>query len=527
MQHEPSAFEHRGRNVEGEQAARQVEGELAAVIVGAGFSGLCAGIQLRKAGIENFVILEKADGVGGTWRANTYPGAACDIASHLYSYSFEPNPKWSRAYGGQPEILAYLEHCATKYGLRPHLHCDTKVVGARFDEARGLWTVTTEDGRVFVARSLILGNGALHLPQIPDIPGLASFRGRTFHSARWDHDYALDGKRVAVIGTGASAIQFVPQIAPRVAQLDVFQRTPPWIVPKADRPMRAVEKWAFEHVPGVHWLRRSGLYWLFESRVLGFAFAPRVNAVLEKIVLQHLARSVRDEELRAKLTPNYRLGCKRVLISNDYYPALARPNVELVSDSIERIEENGIRTRDGKLRETDAIVFGTGFRVVDYLSSMKIVGRDGVDLNEAWTTGSVRNYLGINVAGFPNLFLLMGPNTGLGHNSMIFMIEAQARYAVEAIRMLHRNALASIDVRPEVEQAFRAEMTRRLSNTVWTSGCSSWYMAPDGEVLLWPGFTFEYWRRTRRVDLRAYATQLLIDTISPNAHLTVREALAI
>jgi cation diffusion facilitator CzcD-associated flavoprotein CzcO len=503
-----------------------VQGELAAVIVGAGFSGLCAGIQLRKAGIENFVILEKADGVGGTWRANTYPGAACDIPSHLYSYSFEPNPSWSRAYGGQPEILAYLEHCATKYGLRPHLQCNAKVVAARFDETRGTWSVTVEDGRVLRARALILGNGALHLPQIPDLPGLASFRGKTFHSARWDHDAPLDGKRVAVIGTGASAIQFVPQIAPRVAQLDVFQRTPPWIVPKADRPIRAAEQWAFEHVPGAHWLRRSGLYWLFESRVLGFAFAPRVNAVLEKIVLKHLERSVPDAALRAKLTPSYRLGCKRILISNDYYPALARPNVDLVTGGIERVEERGIRTRDGRLHELDAIIFGTGFRVVDYLASMKIIGTGGQDLNDVWTS-SVRNYLGINVSGFPNLFLLMGPNTGLGHNSMIFMIEAQARYAVDAIRTMHRNALATIDVRPEVEQAFRAEMTRRLSNTVWTSGCSSWYMAPDGEVLLWPGFTFDYWWRTRRIDLRAYATHSLTDTIGPNAHLTTNEALAI
>lgn len=501
-------------------------GELAAVIVGAGFSGLCAGIQLRKAGIENFVILEKTDGVGGTWRANTYPGAACDIPSHLYSYSFEPNPSWSRAYGGQPEILAYLERCATKYGLRPHLHVNTCVTSARFDDARGTWTVTTDDAHVFVARALILGNGALHLPQIPDIPGLASFRGKTFHSARWDHDFALDGKRVAVIGTGASAIQFVPQIAPRVAQLDVYQRTPAWIVPKADRPMREAEKWAFEHVPGAHWLRRSGLYWLFESRVLGFAFAPRVNAVLEKIVLKHLERSVPDTALRAKLTPNYRLGCKRILISNDYYPALARENVDLVTDGIERVEERGIRTRDGVLREVDAIVFGTGFRVVDYLSSMKIVGRHGVDLNDAWTA-SVRNYLGINVSGFPNLFLLMGPNTGLGHNSMIFMIEAQARYAVDGILAMHRNALASIDVRPEIEQAFRAEMTRRLSKTVWTSGCSSWYMAPDGQVLLWPSFTFDYWWRTRRVDLSAYVTRALRGRIRSDTALAATESLAI
>ena len=499
---------------------------IAAIIVGAGFSGLCAGIQLRKAGIENFVILEKAHGVGGTWRDNTYPGAACDIPSHLYSYSFEPNPKWSRAYGGQPEILAYLEHCATKYGLRSKLVFGSRVAKAEYDEPSGTWTVSTDDDRVYRARSLILGNGALHLPQIPELSGLASFRGKSFHSARWDHGYDLTGKRVAVIGTGASAIQFVPEIAPRVKQLDVYQRTPPWIVPKSDRAMSDRERWMFEHVPGAHWLRRTGLYWLFESRVLGFAMAPKLNAVLERVVLANLARAVPDPALRAKLTPSYRMGCKRVLISNDYYPALARDNVDLVTDGIERIEPTGIRTRDGALREIDAIIFGTGFRVVDYVSSMRIVGRRGVDLNDTWRA-SVRNYLGINVAGFPNLFLLMGPNTGLGHNSMIFMIEAQARYAVGAILAMHRNALASIDVRPDVEQAFRAEMTRRLANTVWTSGCSSWYQAPDGDVLLWPGFTFDYWRRTRRIDLRSYEARALVDTIGPNADLTASEALAV
>ena len=500
--------------------------ELVAVIVGAGFSGLCAGIQLRKAGIEDFVILEKGHGVGGTWRDNTYPGAACDIPSHLYSYSFEPNPRWSRAYGGQPEILAYLEHCATKYGLREHLVFGSHVARADFDEASGTWTIATDDDRVYRARALILGNGALHLPQVPDLPGLASFRGATFHSARWDHAYELAGRRVAVIGTGASAIQFVPQIAPRVAQLDVYQRTPPWIVPKSDRTIGERERWMLEHVPGAHLLRRSGLYWLFESRVLGFAFAPRLNQVLERIVLKHLARSVPDPALRAKLTPSYRLGCKRVLISNDYYPALARDNVELVTDGIERIEPTGVRTRDGMLREVDAIIFGTGFRVVDYVSSMRIRGRGGVSLDDAWRA-SVRNYLGINVAGFPNLFLLMGPNTGLGHNSMIFMIEAQVRYTVAAILAMHRNGLGAIDVRRDVEQAFRAEMSRKLASTVWTSGCSSWYQAPDGEVLLWPGFTFDYWRRTRRIDLRSYECRALADMRRPNANLTTPEALAI
>ncbi|HEU0031246.1 MAG TPA: NAD(P)/FAD-dependent oxidoreductase [Kofleriaceae bacterium] len=501
---------------------------LSAVIVGAGFSGIAAGIGLRRAGIENFVILEKASGVGGTWRDNSYPGAACDIPSHLYSYSFEPNPSWSRAYGGQPEILAYLEHCATKYGLRPHLELGAQVVRCAFDEASATWSVDTADGRRFGARALILGNGALHLPQIPDLPGLPRFAGKTFHSARWDHGHDLRGRRVAVIGTGASAIQFVPQIAPDVAQLQVFQRTPPWIVPKSDRPIGERERWMLEHVPGAHWLRRTGLYWLMESRVLGFVFAPKVNAFFERFVRKHIEHQVRDPVLRAKLTPSYRLGCKRVLISNDYYPALQRDNVELVTDAITTIEPTGVRTADGRLHEVDTIILGTGFRVVDYVSAIEIVGRRGQELSQVWQQ-SVRNYLGINVSGFPNLFLLMGPNTGLGHNSMVFMIEAQARYAVQAIQALHRNAMASLEVRPDVEQAFRTRLARQMAKTVWTSGCTSWYMAPDGEVLLWPGFTFDYWWRTRRIDRAAYEWRALAHTSStvPSSNLTPARAASV
>jgi cation diffusion facilitator CzcD-associated flavoprotein CzcO len=481
--------------------------QLEAVIVGAGFSGLCAGIQLRKAGIEDFVILEKASGVGGTWRDNTYPGAACDIPSHLYSFSFEPNPTWSRAYGGQAEILAYLERCATKYGLRPHLRFGAHVASASFDDASALWTVHTKDGATYVARSLVLGNGALHLPAIPELPGAASFKGKVFHSARWDHGHDLRGKKVAVVGTGASSIQFVPQIAPVVDKLRVFQRTPPWIVPKADRPIGERERWMLEHVPGAHWLRRTGLYWLFESRVLGFAFAPKVNQLAERLVLKHLAHQVPDPALRAKLTPAYRMGCKRVLISNDYYPALTRENVDLVTDGIARIEPDGIRTTDGALHEADTIIYGTGFKVVDYVASMRIIGSGGRELSDVWSTDGVRNYLGINIAGFPNLWLLMGPNTGLGHNSMIFMIEAQSTYIVDAIREMRRADLVKLDVRSEIEQAFRAELKTKLADTVWTSGCNSWYMAPDGDVLLWPGFTFDYWRRTRKIRLRDYKTE--------------------
>ena len=477
--------------------------ELAAVVVGAGFSGIAAGVEMRRAGIRDFVILEKAASVGGTWRENTYPGAACDVPSHLYSFSFEPNPHWTRAYGKQAEILAYLEHCAAKYELHQHLRFGREVREARFDEATGTWHVETAGGETFVARALVLGNGALHVPQLPDIPGLASFEGMQFHSARWNHDYDLAGKRVGVIGTGASAIQFVPQIAPKVGKLHLFQRTPPWIVPKRDREISAAERWLFSHLPATHWLRRTGLYWLLESRVVGFAYAPKVNELIERFALRFLEAQVPDAELRAKLTPSYRFGCKRVLISNDYYPALQRPNVELVTDRIERVTPRGVRTADGREHELDAIICGTGFRVTEYLSAIRILGRGGVELNETWRK-SLRNYLGITVSGFPNLFLLMGPNTGLGHNSMVFMIEAQARYATKAIEAIRSRALSFIDVRPDVEVAFREDLARKMKHTVWTTGCSSWYQTADGDVFLWPGASFDYWRRTRRVDLADY-----------------------
>ncbi|HEY5949872.1 MAG TPA: NAD(P)/FAD-dependent oxidoreductase, partial [Kofleriaceae bacterium] len=446
---------------------------LTAVIVGAGFSGLAAGIQLKRAGIQDFVILEKASRVGGTWRENTYPGAACDVPSHLYSYSFEPNPSWTRAYGGQAEILAYLEHCADKYGLRPHLKFGQHVDSATFDEASGTWHIATATGERMQARAILLGNGALHIPALPDIAGLDTFKGKRFHSAQWDHDYDLDGKRVGVIGTGASAIQFVPQIAKRVKHLDVFQRTAPWVMPKRDRAISDAERWLFEHVPMTHWLRRTGLYWLMESRVVGFAYAPKVNELIEKLARHLLAKAVPDPALRDKLTPTYRFGCKRVLISNDWYPALQRDNVEVVTDRIESITPRGVRTVDGHEREYDALILGTGFRVNEYLSAIRVVGRNGAELNDVWRK-SLRNYLGISVSGFPNLFLLMGPNTGLGHNSMIFMIEAQARYAAKAVAQLRDRQLAFIDVLPSAEQAFRAELARKMKNTVWTTGCQSW-----------------------------------------------------
>jgi len=477
---------------------------LSAIVVGAGFSGLCAGIKLRDAGFTDFVILEKAHGVGGTWRDNTYPGAACDVPSHLYSYSFAPNPKWTRAYGQQPEILAYLEEVATRFALRPHLRFGERVTSAVFDATRACWRVTTEH-EVLEARALILGNGALHVPAIPDLPGLARFGGATFHSAAWNHAYELAGKRVAAIGTGASAIQFVPEIAKVARELVVYQRTPPWILPKRDPAIGRRERWLYEHVPGAHWLRRASLYWQMESRVIGFAYAPKVFELLEPLVKRHLAREVLDPELRRKLTPDYRFGCKRILISNEYYRALQRPNVTLETDPIAEIDATSVRTTSGVRREVDAIVFGTGFQISESISALHVVGANGLVLDDVWQQ-TLRHYLGITVSGFPNMFLLMGPNTALGHNSMIFMIEAQVRYAVAALCAMRERNLGALDVRPEVEAAFHAELAERMTHTVWTTGCASWYQTTSGELFLWPAATVDYWLRTRRIDLRDYAT---------------------
>jgi cation diffusion facilitator CzcD-associated flavoprotein CzcO len=486
-----------------DSAPEQVE----VAVVGTGFSGLGSAIALGRQGIASFVLLEKADRVGGTWRDNSYPGAACDIPSHLYSFSFEPNAQWSRAFSPQEEILRYLERCAAKYGLDGRIRFGFDVDEARFDEATGTWLVRAKDGRAVRARSLILGNGALHLPSYPAIDGREAFAGKSFHSARWDHGYDLAGKTVAVVGTGASAIQFVPRIAPSVKKLYLFQRTPPWIVEKPDRAFSAFEKLSWSRVPLLQRLYRAGIYLRHEWRAVGFVFEPRVLDFASKLARRHLEKSVDDPALRAMLTPNYRMGCKRILISNDYYPAVQRANVEIVTAPIDRIGPSGVHTDDGAVREVDAIIYGTGFSATRYLSSIRVVGAGGRELNDAWGERP-RAFLGITVAGFPNLYLLMGPNTVLGHNSMIFMLEAQARYAVQGVKMVRERNLRSLEVRADVEEDFQHELRRKLGGTVWATGCKSWYLAEDGSnPVLWPGFTFDYWWRTRRLDPAHYAAR--------------------
>ncbi|HEX2316273.1 MAG TPA: NAD(P)/FAD-dependent oxidoreductase [Thermomonospora sp.] len=472
-------------------------------IIGAGFGGIGMAIRLRQAGLHDLVILEKAGEPGGTWRDNTYPGAGCDVPSHLYSFSFEPRTGWSRRYAEQPEILDYLRHCVRKYGIAPQLRCGTEVTEARFDEDAGLWRISTTRGDL-TARALVSACGQLNRPALPDLPGRDAFGGVAFHSARWDHTADLDGRRIAVIGTGASAIQFVPWLAERAARLHVFQRSAPYVIRKPDREYTPLGNTLQRVVPGLYPLSRAALYALHEARALGFVRYPALMGPMERRFHRDLRRQVADPALRKALTPGYPMGCKRVLISNAYYPALTRPNVELVTDAVTEITPRGVRTADGTERAVDVLVYGTGFRSTEFLAPMKITGLGGRELNEAWRDGA-HAHLGITVSGFPNLFLLYGPYTNLGHNSIIYMLESQFRYVLGCLRALRRAGLRWIDVRPDVQDAFRRRMRERMRATVWERGCQSWYMTADGTVVNnWPGFTFAYRNATRRPDPRHF-----------------------
>jgi cation diffusion facilitator CzcD-associated flavoprotein CzcO len=471
------------------------------VIVGAGFSGLGAAIQLKRAGIHDLVLLDRGATVGGTWRDNTYPGAACDVPSHVYSFSFAPNPDWTRSFSSQPEIQAYLERTARDLGVLRHVRLRHTVTGARWDPAAARWLVTTDRGTSFSARYLIAAPGPLSEPVTPPIPGLEDFPGRVFHSARWDHDHPLRGERVAIVGTGASAIQFAPHVQREAAHLTIFQRTPAWIVPRADRELTRLERWLFRRLPITQRLARTVDYWVREGYVLGLALDTRLLKLAERGALRHLERQVDDPELRRKLTPDYTLGCKRVLISNDFYPTLNEPNVDLVAAGVREIRGSTMLATDGTEAEVDTIVLGTGFEVTRPPIAQVIHGRHGT-LAEAWS-GGMRAYRGAQVHGFPNLFLLVGPNTGLGHNSIVFMAEAQIRYLVDALRTLEAAAVPAVDVRPEAQQRWDDAVQRDLVGTVWSDGgCSSWYLDASGRnSTLWPRFTWQFRRRTGRFDL--------------------------
>jgi cation diffusion facilitator CzcD-associated flavoprotein CzcO len=477
-------------------------GVLDVLIVGAGFSGLGMAIKLLQQGTKDFLVIEKADDIGGTWYVNQYPGCACDIPSHLYSFSFDRNPDWSRMYSGRDEIQRYLKSCAQRFGLNPYIRLNTRMKEAVWDEGTSLWRVATGEGAIIRARVLVSAVGGLHVPRFPEIPGMEKFAGPSFHSTWWDASVPLEGKRVAVIGTGASAIQFVPEIAPKVGKLSIFQRTPPWIVPKED--FAIPERWRnrFRKLSFFTWLLRTALFWLYEIRVWGFL--GKVDALRrrgEKMALDHIAAQVPDPEMRARVTPDYQFGCKRVLISNDFYPALQRPNVEFVTDGIREIRERSIVTQDGTERPVDVLIYATGFRATEPLHDTRVVGRNGVDIHQAWQE-RISAYLGMTVSGFPNFFILLGPNTGLGHNSVVLMSEAQIGYVMDCLRMMRKRGSRVMEVKAATQQRFVDELRKRLAGTVWESGgCRSWYQdARTGESpVIWPGSVVAYKRRTRAV----------------------------
>lgn len=474
-------------------------------IIGAGFGGMVVALRLQRAGLTNFTIYEKADDLGGTWRDNTYPGAACDIPSHLYSISFEPKADWSRKYPPQHEIFDYMEEIYERRGLYAHSRFGTDITELRFDDEHSVWRLSTSTDEI-EADVVVICTGLLSKPYVPDIEGLADFAGAIWHSADWDHDHDVTGERVAVIGTGASAVQFTPEIAPYAAHTTVYQRTAPWIVPRDDRPYARWRQWMYRHVPGVRRIHRAKIYARQELLALGLlGKAPWMIAGAVRMANAFRERQVPDRDLRERVTPDYEFGCKRVIVSDDWYPTLNRPDVDLVTDGIDRVVADGIVTVDGTHRRADAIALGTGFRTWEIMSPLKVFGRRGAELNDTWADGA-ETHLGISATGFPNLFMVTGPGTGLGHNSMILMIEAAANLTVDAIeRLASRGPGATIDVRREVAARSYAERQERLDATVWASGCGSWYLDHEGRnELLWPGFTTEYWRRTRRFDPSAY-----------------------
>ncbi|MFJ6053015.1 flavin-containing monooxygenase [Streptomyces sp. NPDC092307] len=479
-------------------------------VIGSGFGGLGAAVRLRREGITDFVVLERADSVGGTWRDNSYPGCACDVPSHLYSFSFAPNPDWPRTFSGQPAIRAYLEHVADTFGLRRHIRLDTEVRMMRWDADELRWEIETSAGEL-TADVVVSATGPLSDPKMPEIPGLAEFPGKVFHSARWDHDYDLRGKRVAMIGTGASAIQIVPAIAPEVERLTLFQRTPPWVMPRTDRAITAVERWLHRQLPFTRAARRGLLWGIRELQVSAFTKRPNQLGLIESLAKANMARSIKDPALRAKLTPSYRIGCKRILLSSEYYPALARPDVDLVASGLKEIRGSVLVAADGTETEVDAIIFGTGFHVTDMPIADRVVGADGRTLADAWKDG-MQALRGATAAGFPNWMTIIGPNTGLGNSSMILMIESQLNYMADYLRQLalldgsSLGGKVALGARPSAVNRWNRQVQTRMERTVWnTGGCTSWYLDAQGRnTTVWPGTTGEFRRETRGVDLAEY-----------------------
>ena len=490
-------------------------------IIGAGFGGVATAVQARRAGIENIVILDRAARVGGVWEANTYPGAACDVPSHLYSLSFAPNPRWTRRFSPQPEIRAYLEGVVRDFGLEPLLRLGQDVVAATWDEQAGRWQLEVEGGPDVECDVLIPACGQLTRPSVPDLPGIDAFAGDAFHSAWWDHDVDLRGRRVAVVGTGASAIQFVPEIAPLARSVSVFQRSAPWTLPKFDTAYRGVAQRLYERSPRIQGALRSAWREPLESLAPVLPGPPPLRARASSALttaLSDLQRRVQfrgDPALRAATRPDYPLGCKRVLITTDWYRALGRPDVELVTSPIDEVRADGILSADGRLHEADVVIFGTGFTATQFLAPMEVTGRDGASLRATWADGA-EAYFGMTVPRFPNMFVIYGPNTGHGTGSAIDMLEAQAGYVAQALALLRSGAADRLEVREEVHDGFQRELAERLQSTVWTSGCGSWYVNDAGRVTAnWPGMPGEYLRRTARLDVADFRTSAATAAAAP------------
>ena len=473
-------------------------------VVGAGFAGIGMGIQLKAAGYRNFTIYEKSKSLGGTWRDNTYPGCACDVASHLYSFSFEKNSHWPNVFSKSKDILQYLIYCAEKYKIIPHIKFEKEITELRYNQETLEWTLNTASNEKEIFDVIINGTGPLNKPFIPSIEGLNQFKGEMFHSSAWKHDSDLIGKTVACIGTGASAIQFIPEIVGKVKKLNVFQRTPTWLVPRMDRSYSTITKKLFKYIPGINWIYRTFLYWRNEYYGMAIMGYPFFNAMLQKASLFYLRVKVKDPSLRQKLTPEYQIGCKRINISDDYYSALQNPHSELITIPIESVTKNGVVTSDGKEHPCDTIIFGTGFKTQEFLQPMKIYGCDGVELTESWGE-KAKSFMGISISGFPNYFLLLGPNTGLGHNSVVFMIESQIKYVMETLNFMSSKNIKAVDVKEEHQEKFYLISQKKLKRLSWGTGCNSWYLSKNGEnFTIWPGFSTSYWWKTLKFPVNKY-----------------------
>ena len=467
-------------------------------IIGAGFGGLAMAIRLLQRNIQNFVILEKSNEVGGTWRENQYPGAACDVQSHLYSLSFAPKTDWSKRYAEAPEIFQYIQDVVQQFNLREYCQFNSEVVHTEYHEKDCVWHVALKDGRQLSCQYLVFASGPLHVPQIPHIKGIEKFQGKVFHSSQWDHQYNLNSKVVASIGTGGSAIQYIPEIAPQVKQLYVMQRTAAWVIPRDERKYLNIEKKLFKQADWFRKLHRARLYWSNESRAIPI-MQPSVMKYTQKLAEAFIRFQVKDKQLAQKLTPDYIMGCKRILVSNKYFPTFNRDNVELVTDAIQELTADSIITKDGKMRKIDCLIYGTGF-ITDpriYLQPFSCIGEHGVELKQAWKDGA-ESYYGISHKGFPNLFQLLGPNTVLAHNSVIFMIESQVDYILQMMDLVAQSQSNAIVVKDQVQDQFNHDVQDMLNNTVWQSGCVSWYQQDGGKnFALWPTYTWKYWLKTK------------------------------